>query len=309
MNKASIIPSGPKAYGCIILAAILWGFTGFFNKRFMAEGISSLTVVMLRNFGSMLFLAVVFTAAKPAVFRVAPRHIPYFFGTGILSVMLFSVSFFCSQRYCTLAVASTLEYTAPAIVVILSAILWKEPITRRKTISLLLVLSGCMFSSGFLDSANAVTPKGFLLALASGFFYALYSIFSRYALKAGYSPFTIIVWTFIFAGLGSIVFFDIQEIRIIASKPHLIAQAFALILVSTVAPYLLFTAGLRYVESGHAAILTTLELATASLISVFIFGERMTLSGLSGILLILLGIVVLNAGHGKKKVDALSDSN
>lgn len=294
MNNFSRALSRAKEYGCIILAAVLWGFMGLFNKHLIAAGISALTVAMLRNSGSMLVLSLAFAVARPSVFKIDPRHVKYFLGTGIFSVLLFTVCFFCSQKYCTLAVASTLEYTAPIIVVVLSTILWKEPITKQKVVSLLLVVGGCTLSAGIFDSTNTATPKGLLLALASGFFYALYSIFSRYALRAGYEPFTIIVWTFIFAGSGSLVFFERNQMQIIISNPYLIFQAFGLIIFATVLPYLLYTIGLRSVESGHAAILATLELPTASLVGVFAFGEQLTKAVFFGIILIFSGILILN---------------
>ncbi len=300
MNNSSVILPRAKEYGCIILAAVLWGFMGLFNKHLIAAGVSALTVAMLRNTGSMMVLSLTFIVVRPSVFKINLRHIKYFLGTGIFSVLLFTVCFFCSQKYCTLAVASSLEYTAPIFVVVISSILWKEPITKQKVFSLLLVVGGCALSAGIFTSTNVATTKGLLLALASGFFYALYSIFSRYALTAGCKPFTIIIWTFIFAGLGSLVFFDRNQMQLIISNPNLIFWAFGLIIFATVLPYLFYTIGLRSVESGQASILSTLELPTASLIGVLIFGEQLTKVTFFGIVLIFTGIILLNFRSKKR---------
>ena len=69
----------------------------------------------------MALLCALFAVRDRGVFRVRPAHLKYFFGTGVVSVLLFTVCYFSCQQICSLAVASILLYTAPAIVVALSS--------------------------------------------------------------------------------------------------------------------------------------------------------------------------------------------
>jgi len=186
-------------YAAILLAAALWGVIGLWNRTLMAAGLSPISIVVVRNFGGMALLAAVFAARDRSVFRVERKHLKYFFGTGVVSVLLFTCCYFTCQKLCSLAVASILLYTAPAIVVVLSALLWKEPVTGRKLLALFLTLAGCACVCGVFGGALDVTLTGVLLGLGAGFFYALYSIFGRYAL-AHYDAMTVTVWTFLFAG-------------------------------------------------------------------------------------------------------------
>ena len=107
--------------------------------------------------------------------------------------------------------ASILLYTAPSFVVVLSAILWKEPVTKKKLLALALTLVGCACVCGVFDGGLTVTFTGILLGLGAGFFYALYSVFGRYAL-AHYSSMTVTVWTFLFAGPASLVLLRPSEL-------------------------------------------------------------------------------------------------
>ena len=67
--------------------------------------------------------------------------------------------------------------------VILSAILWKDKITKRKLLALVLAFLGCCFVAGILNGQLTLTTDGLLLGIGSGLFYSSYTIFGRFALK------------------------------------------------------------------------------------------------------------------------------
>ena len=160
---------------------------GLWNRGLFAGGFSPWSIVLVRNTGGLALLAAIFGIRDRSVFHIKKEHLKYFFGTGVGSVLLFTVCYFSCQKICSLAVASVLLYTAPSIVVILSAVLWREPITKKKLLALGLTLLGCACVCGLFAGDLSVTPAGILLGLGAGFFYALYSIIGRYALRAGYS--------------------------------------------------------------------------------------------------------------------------
>ena len=283
-------PAG--AYASILAAAALWGIIGVWNRNLMAAGLSPTGIVVVRNFGGMLLLLAVFAVKDRGVFRVRREHLKYFFGTGIISVVLFTSCYFSCQKICSLAVASILLYTAPSFVVILSAMLWKEPVIKKKLLALALTLVGCACVCGVFDGGLTVTFTGILLGLGAGFFYALYSVFGRYAL-AHYSSMTVTVWTFIFAGPASLVMLRPAEMRAVFTAPSAWLLAAGLVVFSTVAPYILYTRGLARVESGKASIMASLEPVVAALAGVLIFGEPMGLLTLLGILCVLAGVYIL----------------
>ena len=288
--RAKKAPVG--AYASILAGAALWGVIGLWNRSLMAGGLSPTSIVVVRNFGGMLVLLLLFAVKDRSVFRVKREHLKYFLGTGVVSVMLFTVCYFSCQKICSLAVASILLYTAPSIVVILSAILWKEPVTKKKAAALVLTLVGCACVCGVFAVNLSVTVPGILLGLGAGFFYALYSVFGRYAL-AHYSSMTVTVWTFLFAGPASLLLVKPRELAAAAAQPRMWLLALGLVAVSTVAPYLLYTRGLAKVEAGKASIMASLEPVVASLTGVLIFGEPMGVLTAAGIVCVLAGVMIL----------------
>ncbi len=281
------------AMAAILAAAVLWGIIGLWNRRMTAAGMSTFSIVAVRNFGGMVLLGLFFAVRDRSVFRVERKHLKYFFGTGVLSVGMNSVCYFSCQRLSSLAVASVLMYTAPSFVVLLSAVLWKEPITKKKVLALVLTLLGCACVCGLFSGDLSVTFAGVLFGFASGFFYSLYSIFGRYALEH-YGSMTVTVWSFLFAGPASLVLLRPAEtVRAFGSDPSLWLTLLALVVFSTAAPYILYTWGLARIEPGRASIIASFEPVAATLAGVLAFGEPLEALSVLGIGLVLAGVAIL----------------
>lgn len=280
------------SYLYILLGGTLWGLIGLFNRNLTAGGFSSFSIVLVRNLGSLVVLGIVFLIFDRSIFRIKLKHLPYFLGTGIVSILLFTLCYFTCQQVCSLATAAILLYTAPTFVVILSAILWKDKITKRKIFALVITFLGCTFVTGVWSGNLTVTLTGFLLGLGSGFFYGLYSIFARYALEH-YKPLTVTFYTFVFAGLSSLFVMRPDELALGLSSPTMLLLILGLIIVSTVLPYILYTKGLATVDSGKASILASIEPVIAAVVGIAAFGEPMSIMILLGLVCILVSVYIL----------------
>ena len=279
-------------YLYVILAAAYWGVIGLFNRILGQLGVDVLQRVTIRNFGALLVLTAVFAVIRRDVFRVKLRHLPLFLGSGIVSVLGLSIVYFQCQMECSLAVAGILLYLAPSFVVLMSAALWKAPITRRKVTALVLALVGCALVSGIVGGEVTASPRGLLLGVASGFCYATYTVFSHYTLRH-YDSLTMTYWTFVFAGLGSLAFWDTAAVTAALSDGRGLAGALGLAVIATALPYLLYTKGLEGVESGKASIIANVEPVVGALVGVFVFGETLSVWVILGIACVLGGVLLL----------------
>ena len=276
----------------VLAGASLWGLIGLFNRTLMAAGLTPESIVLVRNLGGLVLLGLVLSVWKREIFRVAPKHLVYFFGTGIVSVLLFTWCYFSCQQECSLAVAAILLYTSPAFVVLLSALLWRDKLTGRKLLALGLTFFGCVCVTGVTGGGMTITLRGFLLGLGAGFFYALYSIFGRYAL-AHYEPYTVTFYTFAFAGVGSLIFLRPEQLAVLSSVPIALV-ALGLAVVCTVLPYLFYTAGLAHMDSGKAAIIASVEPVVAALVGIVAFHESMSPATGLGVVSILAAVLLLH---------------
>ena len=285
------------SYLFVILGAICWGFIGVFNRLLAAAGADMNNRVFVRNFFSFVLLTLVFAVFRRDVFRVKLRHLPIFMGSGLLSILTLSWVYFNCQMACSLAVAATLLYLAPSMVVLMAAALWRAPVTRRKIAALLLALLGCALVSGLAGGGLTASWKGLAFGVASAFCYATYTVFAHYSL-AHYGSYTMIYWTFFFAGIGSLAFLDWPALAPVLASPAGIGSAAGLVLVATVLPYLFYTKGLEGVEGGRAAIIASIEPVAAALLGIAIFHEKLNVWILLGIVCVLGGVAILAKEDG-----------
>ena len=282
-----------KACLCILLAGTLWGVIGIFFNLLSGLGFTQMQVVAIRAVTAALVLGVYILVRDPALLRVRLRDCWCFVGTGIISLVFFNWCYFTAMETTSLAVAAVLLYTAPVFVMLFSAVLFREPIGRRKVLALVMTFAGCLLVAG-MPGGGSVSPRGVLTGLGAGVGYALYSIFSRFALEKGYSSATISLYTFLFAGAAALPLSRLWEAGALLVRPEAAAGALGIGVLCCVFPYLLYTRGLAGVETGQAAIMATVEPAVAALVSFALYGESLLGAKGAGILLIFAAVAVLN---------------
>ena len=148
------------SYIFILLSGICWGCIGLSNRMLTQMGMGLGNRVFVRNFGTLVVLTVVFGLLHREVFRIKLRHLPIFLGSGLVSILLLSIVYFQCQTLCSLSVAAILLYLAPSFVVLISAVLWKTPLTGRKLAALGISLVGCVLVSGVLGGGRYGLPAG-----------------------------------------------------------------------------------------------------------------------------------------------------
>ena len=172
-------------------------------------------------------------------------------------------------------------------------LIWKDKITKRKLLALVIAFLGCCFVAGVLNGQLTVTTEGLLLGIGSGLFYSSYTIFGRLALKH-YQPFTVTFYTFLIAGIGSLFMTNAQDLYTTFHSPTGILLSLGLMVLGTVLPYILYTKGLNDLgDSGKASILASIEPVVASLVGIAAFGEPMTLGVVLGLVCILASVYIL----------------
>ena len=279
----------------ILLAGCFWGSMGIFVRRLTDYGFSSIQIVAIRVTLAALIFCILLLIRDPAGFRISVKDIPLFLGLGFGSILFFTVCYFTAITMMPLSTAAILLYTSPIWIMLMSVLFFREKLTGRKLLALVLAFAGCVLVSGI--SGEGMTLTGLLVGLGSGIGYGLYSILGTVALRR-YSPYTVTTYTFVFAALGSWLICRpadmLAKFAAAPDLPGLVFFCFLTALVTAVIPFLAYTLGLRTVEASRAGILATVEPLVATLIGVAVFSEPLTLLSGLGILLILAAVVLLN---------------
>lgn len=282
------------SYIFIMAGAALWGIIGIFTKELSNMGLSTLQIVTIRAMVATIALFLYLLLKDKQLLKIKPSHFTYFIGTGILSFAFFNICYFTAINMTSLSIAVILLYTAPIMVMIFSAILFKEKLTVRKIQALILTFTGCILITAFTKGTlgQDISILGVLVGLGAGLGYALYSIFGRYALLK-YDSLTVTFYTFLFASMGLIPISNINNSISLLFNMEALYHVLALGILTTVLPFLLYTKGLYYLETSKASILATMEPVVATIVGITIFKEPISVFKIVGMSLVLFAVSML----------------
>ncbi len=283
----------------VAIAGGCWGVIGLFSTYLSSTGLRPEQITVVRCVIAAGAIGLFLLVRKRSAFVIRLKDIWMFLGTGILSIAFFNVCYFACIDLCGLSFAAILLYTAPCFVVLLSAVFFKEKLTRQRGSALVLAFVGCLLVVGVGSGESSLSGFGILVGLASGIGYALYSIFARVALKRYEAP-TVMFYTFLSASLTLIPFSEPQAIVALASDSSAaLLVMIALALVSTVTPFACYTVGLAHMETGKASIMAFIEPMVSLLIGISVFGDVLTFTNGLGIVAILIAVALLNMPEEK----------
>jgi len=279
----------------IAAAGCLWGTLGIFVRKFEDYGISSMSIVFIR---SLITAAITLSAAAlydKRLLKFRLRDIWIFIGMGLLSIVFFNYCYFTAVALMSLSAAAILLYTSPIFVMLLSVLLFKERVTKRKIISIAVSLAGLVLVTGVVGDAQDITPVGILFGIGSAVGYSLYSIFSRTAINRGYDALTVTGWSFAAAAVFSAFTADFSALgNMITLKPAMLLYTIAFAVCASVLPYMLYSKGLENTENGRAAVIASIEPVAATVFGMALYGEIPSPQSAVGIALVIAAMIVSN---------------
>lgn len=299
MNKEQ--KSSFLSIGLILLSGVLWGTTGVFITYLREAGFDPLQIVFLRSSLSTVILGIFLLITDRSKLKFKLKDTWIFVGTGIVSLMIFTVCNQIAIKYCSLSIASALLYTSPAFIMIFSAFLFKEKLTGRKITAIIVTILGCFLVSGLLTPGAEVSTVGVIAGVISGLCYGLYSIFGRYGVER-YDTMTVTFYTFLLVTIATMPLANLTSIPTIVSNADSGILPLMIFFgpVTCLSPYLAYTAGLKGTEPGTAGILATLEPVVSTILSILIFHEVMNWQKVLGIVMILGSVLIVNLHFSKK---------
>lgn len=289
-----------KSMAMIFIAASLWGTISIFIKQLSALGLTSMEIVAIRCFWALVSLFIIMILFLKDSWKLEKiTDIKYFIGTGIVSIVFFNYCYFQTITHLNISIAVILLYTAPIFVSIFSYFLFHERLTKKKMFFVFLTFIGCAMIAGFSISSLNISFFTLLIGLGSGVGYALYTIFSRYALKK-YTPLLITFYTFFVATIFLFISLKLWTKFSIIFSGEILWYGLGLGVFPTVCAYLLYTKGLEQVENTKAAVISTIEPIVATIVAISLFQEKISLLQIIGSIVIIISVIMIN-----KKEDVL----
>ena len=284
-----------------ILCGIFWGGGGIFIRRLMELNINSFTVVSSRVIvASIIFFICVFLYDRSLI-KIKLKDLWIFVSAGILGILGLNICYNEAVKQLSLSLSAVLLSLSPIFVLIFANIFFKEKITVKKIVCMILALLGCFFASGVLETNETNetmqwTYFGIFIGFMWAFFYGLYSIFSKLAIRRNYNTLTVTLYALISIAIISLPFTNWKTLSNVVVENGSGMLVFMLFhsLCTSVFPYAFFTIALGHMDAGKASILASGEPIAAMIFGVFFYHEIPTVLSVIGVLLTLTALTLLS---------------
>lgn len=281
------------------LAMLIFGSIGLFVRTLP---FTSSQIALARGLiGSAFLFASSFIFKKGLSFKRIRSNLKVLLLLGIMLGFNW-ILLFQSYRYTSIANATVSYYCAPVIVMLLTPVLFKEPLTRTNVICIFAAMAGMVCISG----AGGALDRQNLIGIAYGFggavFYAAIVLTNKFLKDI--SDFESAFTQLFIAALALLPYVLLTDgIRLAGASAGAVLLLILVGVVHTGFSYLLYFASLPRLDSRTIATFSYIDPISAILLSSLFLAEPMTLIQAVGAVLIL-GATLVNELVGMRNARA-----
>jgi drug/metabolite transporter (DMT)-like permease len=276
------------------LVSIIYGVTFTIAKDVMPKYVQPFGFITMRVGGSvLLFWLISFFGPKE---KIAKEDFPRIIAAALFGVALNMLTFFKGLSYTSPIMGAVLMVTTPMIVLILSAIIMKERMKKRKMFGIILGLAGTvtliLYGKSVVNAPNATL--GNLLVFINAISYGFYLILVK-KLMDKYNAFTFVKWIYTF-GFLMVLPFGWNEFHAIdwVNLPTAIFWKIGFVVVfSTFLTYLLNLISMRELKPTTVAVFIYLQPLFATIFAVGLGKDELSLVKLLSAILIFAGVYLV----------------
>ncbi|MDH6304534.1 drug/metabolite transporter (DMT)-like permease [Parabacteroides sp. PF5-5] len=296
-----------KGHVLIFSANVLFGINMPVSKYLLPGHVVPEALTIMR----MLFACVMFWLVSLFMKqeKVPLKDIGLLFLCGMCGIA-FNQSLFISGLSQTSPVDASIIATAgPIFVMLLAALILKEPITKLKTLGVMIGATGgiLLILSSTQASNQASSLQGDLKIVFSGFIYSIYVVISK-PLSQRYSSVTIMKWMFLFSTLVLLPFMYRQMLDTDAFHRSEIdwkeaSAIFYVLMGATFIPYLMIPMALKRIRPTTLSMYNYVQPIVASLIAVMVGQDSFTLSKILSSALVFVGVYMVTQSKSREDVE------
>ena len=284
-------------YSFLVFAgASLWGIEALFINPLSDGGFSSVQISFIGALMSTAVVIVWILIRDRSAFRAAPRDLLLLALNALVVSVSFNSLYYTTIIYSQASVAAMLAYTSPVFVMILSRIIFKEGMTARKYLCLVMTVAGCVFVSGFIGNAVPISLFALMTGLGAGASYGVFTILTRYTTQRC-SALTVLLYTLVFGMLFLLPASHPAQIVATLKADHSLIPYVLLFgpLCNSFANGL-YTWGVSRVTANRAAVLGAAEPLVGAIVGMTVCAQSHEPLKLLGIVLVLAAIVLQGLG-------------
>jgi drug/metabolite transporter (DMT)-like permease len=277
----------------VLAATACWATSALFVKLILAsQDVSALALAFWRDLATFGTLILGLGILRPKWLRIQRKDIGWLVGLGA-SIGVFHIFWNLAVFLNGAAVATVQQAAMPAVVAIGAWLIWRESLTGRKVLAILLTFAGTVLVCGINVIGQAdLTLHGLLVGLLLPITYAAWNLLVK-KVRRTYNPFTALTYGFGFAALV------LLPVQLLAPQPsgvpaRVFFYFFGLVGISTIGGFAIYTFALGRLQASVASILAMAEIPIVGVYAFLLIGERMTIDQVIGSTLVVGGVLLLS---------------
>lgn len=292
-----------RGYFLIAAATVCWAAAAIFGKAifngrlFVGQSlISPLVLTQARTtFAAVVLVLFLLLRYGPGMFRISKRDLGLSALIGTMGLAGSNFFYYWAVEKTTVALAITVQYTAPVWVLLFMVAWGKQSATLQRALAVLLALGGVAMVIGFFSTDIKLNRAGVGAAMLAAFSFSLYNIVGQ-GLVTRNDPLKIMSY----ALLSSAVLWQVVNPpwRLVASHytggQWLFLFVFACL--SMLVPYVFHFHGLKYLDPTRAVVTSCLEPVFAVIFAAVFIHEPLRWSQAVGVLAVLISTVMVQTG-------------
>jgi drug/metabolite transporter (DMT)-like permease len=286
--------------GPVILAALLWALGGTAAKALFNQDLSPYFLVKMRLLLSFLVLLVVLFCYDKRLLVIEKKDILYFAVLGTFGMAFCQVTYLCAIMLTSVATGIFLEYLAPIFIAAYEVVWEKARLGAMRGAAVVIsALGGLLIMIGSGGTGN-INILGLFVGLLSAVAFSINTVYGRRAVRK-YQPVTGVMYSFGFGALACWLFLpDVIPFAEISAR--LWGMIFYIAIFSTVAPFLLYFVGVRFLAPTNAGTTACLEPVIAALAAYLALGETMGMIQIIGGAFIIAAVLLLQKDAGREEL-------
>lgn len=270
----------------VIISALCFGSMPIFGRLAYASGVDTPTLLLLRFSIAAALMWVIFAAKRASLPR--GKGLLMLVGMGALGYAGQAFSYFTALGLASAGLVALLLYLYPALVALLSRVVFRHPLSRFQVLAIGMALVGSLLTIG---RAGDGTPLGVLFGVLAALIYSVY-ILTGGRLPADVTPTASAAVVISSAGAVFGVVALARGVALPATPTGWLAVV-AIAVVCTVVAIAFFLAGIERLGPVRASVFSTLEPVATLALAALLLGEAVTALRAAGGALILGAVVLL----------------
>lgn len=280
-------------YMKLVFVTMAWGGT-FIATRIAAQTFGPFTGASYRYAFALVFLLPLALRQNRKLFSVKPSQLPVLMLLGFSGIFAYNYFFFKGLKTIPASRGALLAALNPTIVMLLSAVFYKEKITARKLTGILVSLAGVVIviSRGRVTELISSLETGDLFMLGCPVTWAMYTLAARPALKHT-TPLQASTWASL-SGCLMLLMFSSTEPYPVEIPVKVWWALLYLGMIGTVVAFVWYYDGIKKIGPTRTSIFNNLVPVFAVIFSVLILREEVSWYTWVGGAMVIGGVLFVN---------------